>query len=80
LVVAGVIALLIFKLNLGIDFASGTRVEVASDKVLTQEQVEKDMSSIGLESDDVIITGDDKKTGVASFVGVLSQKEIADLK
>lgn len=80
LVVAGVIALLIFKLNLGIDFASGTRVEVASDKALTQEQVEKDMSSIGLESDDVIITGDDKKTGVASFVGVLSQKEIADLK
>ncbi|MDT2045347.1 protein translocase subunit SecDF [Priestia aryabhattai] len=80
LVIAGIVAVLVFKLNLGIDFASGTRVEVASDKALTQEQVEKDMSSIGLDSDDVIITGDDKKTGVASFVGVLSQKEIADLK
>lgn len=80
LVIAGIVAVLLFKLNLGIDFASGTRVEVASDKALTQEQVEKDMSSIGLDSDDVIITGDDKKTGVASFVGVLSQKEIADLK
>ncbi|TYR82299.1 protein translocase subunit SecDF [Priestia megaterium] len=80
LAIAGIITLAIFKLNLGIDFSSGTRVEISSDQSLTQEEVQKEMSSLNLDTDDIVISGDQKNIGVARLVGVLNQEEIAELK
>ena len=39
LLITGVIMLGIFKLNLGIDFSSGTRVEILSDRPLTKDEI-----------------------------------------
>ena len=41
IVVVGLVILYIFKLNLGIDFSAGTRVDLQSKEPLTQSKVEK---------------------------------------
>ena len=38
-ILAGVVILFIFKLNLGIDFTSGTRVDMKADHKITQQSV-----------------------------------------
>ncbi|MGR0120580.1 protein translocase subunit SecDF [Bacillus halotolerans] len=78
--VAGIIILLVFKLNLGIDFASGARIEVQSDHKLTTEQVEKDFASLGMEPDTVVLSGEKSNIGVARFVGVPDKETIAKVK
>lgn len=80
LVVAGFIILLIFKLNLGIDFASGTRIEVLADKSLTAEEVETEMAKLDIEVDDVVLAGNENEVGVARFKTVLDQPKIAEVK
>lgn len=80
LVIVGFIILLIFKLNLGIDFASGTRIEVLADKSLTAEEVETEMAKLDIEVDDVVLAGNENEIGVARFKTVLDQSEIAEVK
>ncbi|WP_144477777.1 protein translocase subunit SecDF [Cytobacillus oceanisediminis] len=80
LVIIGLIALFAFRLNLGIDFASGTRVELLSDSKLTAEQVKNELDKVDLETDDIVISGENGEIGVARFKGVLSKEEISELK
>ncbi len=41
IVVVGLVILYIFKLNLGIDFSSGTRVDFQSKQAITQQKVQQ---------------------------------------
>ncbi|MEC0344843.1 protein translocase subunit SecDF [Peribacillus frigoritolerans] len=81
--IIGVIFLLVFRLNLGIDFTSGTRIEIASKDVLTTQQVNDEMEKVGIDEDDikdVRLAGQDNKNAVVRTVGVLDKQEIAELK
>ncbi|MBV7505950.1 protein translocase subunit SecDF [Bacillus sp. sid0103] len=80
LIVAGIIIIAIFRMNLGIDFSSGTRVEVQSKTPLTTTQVENAFTKLHLTPDDVVISGDQKQIGAVRMIGVLSKNEIATLK
>ncbi|GHH97148.1 protein translocase subunit SecDF [Neobacillus kokaensis] len=80
LLVAGLIVLIIMRLNLSIDFSNGTRVEVMSDKPLTTEIVNDAFSKQGLTTDDVVISGDKQERAAARLVTVLSKDQIAKLK
>lgn len=80
LLVAGIIILLVLKLNLAIDFTQGTRIEVLSDKPLTAEKFKSELSKFDLPTDDVIISGEEKNIGVARFKEDLSKNEIAKVK
>ncbi|MEC0715651.1 protein translocase subunit SecDF [Bacillus licheniformis] len=80
LLAAGLIVLLVFKLNLGIDFSSGSRIEVQSDHKLTTQQLEKDFEQVGLDPDSIVLSGEKNDHGVARFVGVPNQKKIAEVK
>lgn len=80
LIVAGLILLAVFRLNLGIDFSSGTRIEILSDKALTATQVQEALEDSGIETEDIVISGNANEIGVARYKGVLSKDEIADLK
>ncbi|MCM3164993.1 protein translocase subunit SecDF [Metabacillus litoralis] len=80
LVIVGIVILVVFRLNLGIDFASGTRVEVQADKSLTTQEVNDEMEKLGLEADDVVLAGNNNEIGVARFIGVLDQQKIAEVK
>src|SRR5699024_10219784 len=48
---AGIIMLAVFKLNLGIDFSSGTRVEILSDNSLDKQEITAYLDEIGHPSD-----------------------------
>ena len=80
LLIAGAIMLSVFKLNLGIDFASGTRVEIMADKPLTTEEVSEYISSIGHPSTDIVISGENKSIGVVRYAEEFSQEEINNIK
>ena len=43
----------IFKLNLGIDFSSGTRVDIQADEALTKDEMVKYLDEIGFANEDV---------------------------
>lgn len=78
--VIGAILLGIFKLNLGIDFTQGTRVEILADETLTKEELSKFLESIKLPSEDIVISGDNNEIGVVRYIDDFNQEEISDLK
>ncbi|AQU79081.1 MULTISPECIES: protein translocase subunit SecDF [Planococcus] len=80
LIVAGMAVLGVFRLNLGIDFSSGTRVEIASEAALTKEEVQSFLDGAGFETDDIVISGDESNIGVARYNEEFSQEEINSLK
>ncbi|CAM4142427.1 preprotein translocase subunit SecD [Bacillus manliponensis] len=81
-VVIGTIILSVFRLNLGIDFVSGTRMDIQSKEVVTVEQVQKDLQGlkIDVETEDIVATGTDNKGYAVRIPGVLSKDEIANVK
>nr|WGD96552.1 protein translocase subunit SecDF [Bacillus safensis] len=78
--IAGIIVLSIFKLNAGIDFASGTRIDVQSDHKLTTAQVEQDFKKLDLEADSVVLSGQNENQAAVRFVGVPNKEKIAEVK
>ncbi|KON86922.1 preprotein translocase subunit SecD [Sporosarcina globispora] len=80
LIIAGIIVLSVFRLNLGIDFVSGTRIEQQASEPLTKEKFQTELSALGIETDDIVISGDNKEIGVARFKDVLTKDEIAEVK
>lgn len=79
-ILIGVIVLSIFKLNLGIDFASGTRVEVVTNEKLTEERVVSYMEDLGYPSDDIVLSGDTNNIAAVRYVDEFTQDEILKLK
>lgn len=78
--IIGIISVAVFRLNLGIDFTSGTRIEIPANHTVTQAEIQREMKSLDIKTDDVVITGKSNDTGVVRVVGVLNKKEIANLK
>ncbi|HSO57074.1 MAG TPA: protein translocase subunit SecDF [Paenisporosarcina sp.] len=79
-VVIGVIILGVFRLNLGIDFSSGTRVEILSEDSLTKEELTTYLESIDQPSEDIVLSGDNQEIGVIRYKDEFSQEEINALK
>ncbi|MCY1029810.1 protein translocase subunit SecDF, partial [Mammaliicoccus sciuri] len=52
-IIVGAIIVSIFRLNLGIDFTSGTRVDLQSDQAIKTEQVSKQFKDMGLDPSQV---------------------------
>ncbi|MFD2211013.1 protein translocase subunit SecDF [Virgibacillus halophilus] len=80
MVIVGIICLSLFKLNPGIDFTSGTRVEILSDHTLTTKEIEKDLSDLDLKAKSIVISGDNKEIGVTRFDKVLPDSKIKQVK
>ncbi|KOS67881.1 preprotein translocase subunit SecD [Lysinibacillus contaminans] len=80
ILVAGLVVLGVFRLNLGIDFSSGTRVEILADETLTKEEVSQYLDSIDFPSEDIVLSGEEKKTAVVRYKDDLSQDDIIKFK
>ncbi|NRD75959.1 protein translocase subunit SecDF [Bacillus sp. BRMEA1] len=76
----GLIILIIFKLNLAIDFTSGTRIEVLGKSPLTTEQIKSSFDRLHIKTDDVTLEGKNNEIGAARLKGVLSKNQISQLK
>ncbi len=80
LITIGLVLILIFRLNLSIDFSEGSRIEVLSDKPLTSERVEKAFDKLSINIDDITLSGENKEVASARTKDVLSKDEILQLK
>ncbi|WP_066365484.1 protein translocase subunit SecDF [Neobacillus fumarioli] len=80
LLAIGLAVLVIFRLNLAIDFSSGTRIEVMAKSPLTTEQVKRSFDKLHIQTDDITLEGKNNEMAAARLKGVLSKNEIADLK
>ncbi len=80
LILAGMIILGIFKLNLGVDFTSGSRVEVQTSQTLNSDEVEKVITAEGLTPKDISIAGDKSQTAVLRFTQDFSKDEVKQFK
>ncbi|NRG30450.1 protein translocase subunit SecDF [Niallia circulans] len=80
LIVAGIVIMFIFKLNLGIDFASGSRIEVMADKALTTAEIEDHLDKLNVKADDIVISGDKQDTAAIRIKGDLSRAKINTIK
>ena len=78
--ILGALALGLFQLNPGIDFTSGSRVEVLSDESITQSDMESDLEALGLEAKSIVLSGENNEIAVMRFDSVLSETDISDLK
>ncbi|TMU85666.1 protein translocase subunit SecDF [Bacillus sp. BHET2] len=80
LITAGIIILAIFRLNLGIDFVSGSRMEILADQSLKTEEVQDELKEMKLPSEDVVISGDKENIAVVRYTDDLNKDDIAKLK
>ncbi|WP_163582283.1 protein translocase subunit SecDF [Gracilibacillus saliphilus] len=81
LVVIGIVCLAIFRLNLGIDFTAGSRVEVLADQTLTSEEIEAEFEALDLEvSAPIVLSGDNENIAVARFSDELSQDKVSEVR
>ena len=80
ILVAGLVVLGVFRLNLGIDFSHGTRVEILADETLTKEEVSQYLDSIDFPSEDIVLSGEENKTAVIRYKDDLSQADILKFK
>lgn len=76
ILVAGIVVMGIFRLNLGIDFSSGTRIQIEAEQTLTQEEVAKFVDSIGFPSEDIVLSGEKSTSAVVRYKSDLSQADI----
>ncbi|WP_062355552.1 protein translocase subunit SecDF [Bacillus kwashiorkori] len=76
----GIVILFIFRLNLSIDFSSGTRIEIMSNQSFTTEEVKTELEQFNIETNDIVLSGANKEIAVARYKGLLKQEEINELK
>ncbi|WP_414052426.1 protein translocase subunit SecDF [Macrococcus animalis] len=79
-IIIGGIIIAVLGLNLGIDFKSGSRVDVKGSEPLQIETLKKDLKSINLPTDNIIINEASSKTAVLQYKDPLSKDEIKTLK
>lgn len=80
--IVGIIVLFVFGLNLGIDFSSGSKVEIMAEEPLSSEQIIEDFKQIGsgYEPNDVTLAGANNEIAYATFVGELDKNEVAEIR
>lgn len=79
LTVLGIISLFVFHLNYGVDFRSGSNVDISVSKQVSKEDVQKLLQDAGIESKDAVITPGSQRVGIR-FPGVLDDDEQSKLQ
>jgi SecD/SecF fusion protein len=80
LTVLGIIFLIVFHLNLSIDFSSGTRIEILANNTINTTEVKQELKALNLTAEDIVLSGKNSDVAVARLKGVLSKDEISTLK
>lgn len=79
-VIIGVVSLIAFQLNPGIDFTSGSRIEIQSESQLTTDEIEEHLADLELEPKAIVISGEENNTAVTRYDTVLSEDKISEIK
>ncbi|MFP5164212.1 protein translocase subunit SecDF [Staphylococcus equorum] len=79
IIIVGAIILFIFKLNLGIDFTSGTRVDFESENKVSEEKVTQTLEDKDFKPSQVSL-GENGQNATVQFKNDLSKDEVAKIK
>jgi preprotein translocase subunit SecF len=80
LIGAGIISLLIQGLNLGIDFTSGSRVEVLIGQKFSDAEIRSLLAEANLEPSSIVTAGEGKDlTAVLSYKGTINKEQFAQI-
>lgn len=79
-ILVGIMLLMTVGLNLGIDFRSGTTIDILADEPVTEEEVMSEFEAIGYIPDDLTLAGDASEIGRAQFIGDLGQAETLEIQ
>src|SRR5690625_3205484 len=77
--IIGIISLVIFKLNPGIDFTSGSRIEILADKEISVEEVEKKLEELNLQPQSVVLSGENNEIAITRYDTVLTKDQVAEI-
>lgn len=80
LVIVGIGSLLIFGLNLSVDFTSGTRVEITTTESLTEEQIIDEFESLDLAIHSLSYSGNQNEIAVVRFDQPLDQETASSIR
>ena len=76
IMIAGSISLGMNKLNLGIDFSSGTRIDVAANTELSIDKVQEDLNNLKVKEEKIVLSPDKKQATVHSKESFAQDKSI----
>jgi len=79
-VIIGLASTLLLQFNPGVDFTSGSRIEVVSDTSLTAEEVKAGFLELGFEPESIVPSGDNNESAITRFSNVLSDTEVAEVQ
>ncbi|MFZ3576431.1 protein translocase subunit SecDF [Virgibacillus sp. DJP39] len=80
MVILGAVSLLFFQLNPGIDFTSGSRIEVLSEDSVTTKEIKASLTELELKAESVVLAGENNEIAVTRYDTVLDQDKIAEVK
>ena len=80
LLLVGVVSLLVSGLNLGIDFVSGTRLDITIDEPISVEQVHDILEEQGITELQVRLGGEDEQTAIVNVPATLSKEKVIDIR
>lgn len=80
MVIIGTVSFLLFQINPGVDFTSGSRVQVVGESTIDTEEVEAGFDEMGLSPVSIVLSGDNNEMAVARFDTVLSEERVAEVQ
>lgn len=80
IIILGAISFIIFQINPGIDFTSGSRIEVVADTPIDVNEVEEEFVKLGYEPKAIVSSGENGEIAVTRFEHVLSEAEVAEVQ
>lgn len=82
LIVLGIISLFVFKLNLGVDFSSGTRVDIQSptNQAMPLNKVVRSLQKMGYQTEEPVLSGTHNDVVTVRLRQELNQNQVASLK
>lgn len=78
--IAGIVVILFFGMNLGIDFSSGTRIDINASHQLNVNDLQSTFKSIGLDTQTPVLAGTGKTIASVRVKKQLNQTEVATVR
>lgn len=79
-IIIGSIIVAMMGLNLGIDFKSGSRVDIKSEQVLKEDGLKKELETLKIPSENVVVNAENSKMASVQYKDPLTKEQINDLK
>ncbi|MGZ9849247.1 protein translocase subunit SecDF [Macrococcus psychrotolerans] len=79
-IIIGSIIVMMMGLNLGIDFKSGSRVDIKSEQVLKEDGLKKELETLKMPSENVVVNAENPKMASVQYKDPLTKEQINDLK